>query len=323
MSETSRKAPCQTFDSREGEVGRVRSAGSRRSVRARVGNAREEPLFEPIAQSGDAGRVQRKRSKREFGSFAETDNAGNIFRAGAEAALMMAAEEKLAKTCAALDEERANSFRGVQLVAGEGKQVQLEGPYVDRKFADRLHGVGVEEQVGFGGDAPDFCEGLNGAELVVRVHDGDQHRVGPNGPAKFVQIDQAINRDGKIGDGDALFFESLAGVEDGFVFDGRGNNVLRRRGCGGDDTEDGLVVGLGASAGKDNLLRAGVEERRNLIARVFDGRPGALAEGVDRRGVAKIGGEEGKHSVEDGRIDGGRSVVIKVNVVQEAAKNPE
>jgi len=50
-----------TFDAREGEVGRVRSAGSRRSVRARIGNAREEPLFEPIAESGDAGRVYLKR----------------------------------------------------------------------------------------------------------------------------------------------------------------------------------------------------------------------------------------------------------------------
>ena len=50
-----------TFDAGEGEVGRVRSAGSRRSVRARIGNARKEPLFEPIAESGDAGRVSLKR----------------------------------------------------------------------------------------------------------------------------------------------------------------------------------------------------------------------------------------------------------------------
>jgi hypothetical protein len=66
-----------------------------------------------------------------------------------------------------------------------------------------------------------------------------------------------------------------------------------------------------------------VEERCNLVARVFDGRTGALAEGVDRGGIAKIGGVEGKHGVEDGRLDGGRSIVIKVDAVHGATKNPE
>ena len=76
-----------------------------------IGNAREESLFKLIAEGGDAAGVSFERQTCELGGPAEPDNAGNIFRAGAEAALMMAAEEKLAKTRAALDEQRSDSLR--------------------------------------------------------------------------------------------------------------------------------------------------------------------------------------------------------------------
>src|SRR5216684_3947103 len=42
-------------------------------------------------------------------------------------------------------------------------------------FSRRLHGVGVEVNVGLFGDAADFFEWLDGAELVVGVHDGDKN----------------------------------------------------------------------------------------------------------------------------------------------------
>ena len=177
----------------------------------------------------------------------------------------------------------------------------------------------MEVNVDFGGDAADLLEGLDGPEFVVRMHDRDEDRVVPNGLAKLVEIDQAITRDRNVRDGDALFFESLAGVKHGFVFDSRGNDVLRGS-RGGDDAEDRVVVGLGAAAGKDNFLRAGVEERGHLIARGFDRGPGALAEGVDRGGVAKIGGEIGKHGLEDGGLDRGGGVVIEIDAVHGAAR---
>ncbi len=44
---------------------------------------------------GDPGGIFLERDAREFGGFAEADDAGDIFRAGAEAALVVAAIEKL------------------------------------------------------------------------------------------------------------------------------------------------------------------------------------------------------------------------------------
>ena len=59
---------------------------------------------------------------REFGGFAEADDAGNVFCAGAEAALVVAAVEKLAQASAAADVESADSFGCVELVAGDGRE---------------------------------------------------------------------------------------------------------------------------------------------------------------------------------------------------------
>ena len=110
---------------------------------------------------------------REFGSFAEADDAGNVLRARAETALMMAAIKKLAKPRAATDVQRANAFRCVKFVTGNGEQVDSENVDVERNFSGRLHCVCVEVDIVLNGDAADFFERLNCAKFVVGMHHGD------------------------------------------------------------------------------------------------------------------------------------------------------
>ena len=132
----------------------------------------------------------------------------------------------MAHAGAAFDEERTDTLGGVELVAGEREQIELKRFHVDGNFSGGLHGVGVEIDVGFRGDAANLRERLDGAEFVVGVHDGDEHGFRANGLAQVVEINEAVAIHGEIGDGDTLFFESLAGIEDGFVFDGGGDDVL-------------------------------------------------------------------------------------------------
>src|ERR1700719_4737588 len=84
------------------------------------------------------------------------------------------------------------------------------------------------------------------------------------------------------------------------------------------NAENGMVVGFGAAAGEDDFLGAGVEECGDLFARGFDGSAGELAECVDGRCVAEVGGEIGEHGVEDGGVDGRGCVVIEVDAVHTA-----
>jgi hypothetical protein len=88
---------------------------------------------------------------------------------------------------------------------------------------------------------------------------------------------------------------------------------------GVEDAEDGVVVGFGAAAGEDDFLGAGANESGDLFAGGFDGGASALAGSVDRRGVGEVGGEIGKHGVEDLRVDGCRGVIIEIDAVHRAA----
>ena len=144
------------FESGKKDVGGVGCARNIGRVDVGIGDAGEDTLFESVAEADDARGVFFEREACEFGGFAEADDAGNIFCAGAEAALVMATVEKLAEARAALDEERANAFGRIELVAGNGKKIELKSFNVDEDFSGGLHSVGVEVDVGFGGDAADF-----------------------------------------------------------------------------------------------------------------------------------------------------------------------
>ncbi len=55
-----------------------------------------------------------------------------------------------------------------------------------------MHGVGVEIDIGLFRDAADFFERLNGAELVVGVHDGDEVSFRADGAPQFFEINQSL-----------------------------------------------------------------------------------------------------------------------------------
>ncbi len=123
-----------------------------------------------------------------------------------------------------------------------------------------------------------------------------------------------------------FFFLRLAGVKDGFVFDGRGDDVLAD--FAGEHSQDwlchnpkdGVIVGFGAAAGEDDFLGAGADEGGDLFASCFHRRAGTLAGSVDGGSVCKFRGEIGKHSVEDFRLDGGGGVEIEIDAVHIATQ---
>jgi len=275
-------------------------------------------VFEFVAQGADACRVFFERETREFGSLAKADDAGNIFCAGPESTLMMAAVEKLLQTRAAANVKCADAFGAVEFVRGNGKKIDAESFYVERNFSGGLYGVGVEINVTLRGEFSDLRERLHGAEFVVGVHDGDERGVRAKRFFDLIHGDDAAGIYREVGDSNAVFFESLAGVEDGFVFDVGGDDVFGGAESGANDSEDGVIVGFGAAAREDNFLRAGIEKCCDLIASGFDGSAGALADGVDGGGVAEFGGEIGKHRIEDGGFDRGGGVEIEVDAIHGA-----
>jgi hypothetical protein len=121
----------------------------------------------------------------KFGGFAEADDAGYVFGSGAALALVRAAVQHGGEADVLADEEDADAFGGVELVTGEGEEVDVLkrtfGAQVEWEFAGGLDCVGVEERAGGVGDGGELGDGLDDAGLVVGEHDADEFCVGAEG----------------------------------------------------------------------------------------------------------------------------------------------
>ena len=70
----------------------------------------------------------------------------------------------------------------------------------------------MKADVGLFGDAANFLERLDGTELVVGVHDGNEHRFRAKSAAQILKVNQTVLIHMKISDIHALLFQGLAGV---------------------------------------------------------------------------------------------------------------
>ena len=73
------------------------------------------------------------------------------------------------------------------------------------------------------------------------------------------------------------------------------------------------VVGFRRTGGEDDLVRLGVEESGDLLARAVDELRDLAAEGVHRARVAVEFVEEGEHDVTDFGGDPSRGVVVEID----------
>ena len=118
----------------------------------------------------------------------------------------------------------------MHLVAGDGKQIAADALDVDRNLSRRLHRVGVEVNIGLGGDFADLFDRLQHAGFIVGHHDGDEPGIRPQGPAHVLGIDlsPAVHRN--VCDFAARCFQMLARVQHRVMLDGRGDDMLPRLG---------------------------------------------------------------------------------------------
>ena len=65
--------------------------------------------------------------------------------------------------------------------SGERQHVDIVSFYVDAHISNSLHCIGVEQHLIFAADFADLPDGLNGADLVVRVHNGHKSGILPDG----------------------------------------------------------------------------------------------------------------------------------------------
>ena len=128
-------------------------------------------------------------------------------------------------------------------------------------MAECLNGVGMEPDFVFAAQRADLLDGLNGADFVVGVHDGDKPGVRANRRFDILYADNAVFVNGNICDLKALLFKGGAAVKHRMVLKRGGDDVLFAalcHGCG--SALDCPVVGFRAAGGEINLVRLCAED---------------------------------------------------------------
>jgi hypothetical protein len=253
----------------------------------------------------------------QFAGGAEGRDTGHVLGAGTAVALVMAAESGGREPGSLAHVERAHALGSVELVAAHAVKVDPERLHIDRDFAERLHAVHVQRNAGLAGDARNLGDGLHGAQLVVGVHDGDQHGIGRRArrtssgstvpPAPTGRRVTATPSRSSWAQG-----PSTAGCSMALVMTclGRAGGHAART-----TPKHRQVVGLGAAAGEDHFGRVGVDERRNLPAGGFQLLLGGLAEMVDAGSVTIHLTETRHQRLQNFGSDGSGGVVVEIEML--------
>ena len=187
----------------------------------------------------------------------------------------------------------------MQLVRRHGEQVDPELIDACRDLSGGLHGVGVEVgAASLARDRDQLADRLDGADLVVRVHDADQDRVGPERPAQVGGIDQPGAIDGEPRHFEAGLLERVRRTQHRIVLDRGRNHVPSLVGIPLRDPLEREVVALRSARCEDDFLGRHPVISGDLVARLVDCLARALTEPINTRGVAELVGEVRHHRLE-------------------------
>ena len=272
------------FDVAETNIGRSGNAGRIAAIDYAPVNFAEHGLLQTIAQLFQPRYFAIFEGRNSnLGCFAEADNRGNIFRAGAALALVAAAKKHGLDERALPHIQCANALRGMHLVTGDREQIATDFRHINRQLARGLHRVGVKVNIGLRGDAADLHYRLRHAGFIVGHHDADELGVGAEGALNVGGIDssRAIHR--HECHFHAVALKLMAGIEHGMVLDSRSDNVI----AGGSDAKNRQIICLSPAAGKNDFRRPAIQQCGHTFARAFYRGPGMLPLLMYGRGVAK------------------------------------
>src|SRR5487761_1960315 len=209
---------------------------------------------------------------------------------------------------------RAYAFGPVDLVRGDGHQVDLELLQIDFDLARRLHRVAMENDALGAADFTDRGDVLDHADFVVDHHYRHEDGVGADRRLEFFQIEQAVRLRAEIGRLEALALEVAHRVQHRLVLGLDRDDVLALALIEMRRTLDREVVAFRCPRSPDDFLGVGVEQRRHMRARLLHRCLGFPAIGMRAAGgIAELLGQIGNHLGGDARINRRRRRVVKVN----------
>ena len=178
------------------------------------------------------------------------------------------------------DIQEADALGTMEFVRADRQHVDVHLLYIQRDVTERLNRVGMEKHAVAMSDFTDCLQRLNGSNLVVRRHDGNQHSIRTNRRFNGFRRNHAVRIDRQNGHLKALAFERLGAVQDGVMLNRRDNQVTPLFLVGAHRTLERPVVALRAAAGEENLRARRADHVGDLLARLLHRRVAGVGEAV-------------------------------------------
>src|SRR4030042_202910 len=169
---------------------------------------------------------------------------------------------------------------------GKGEEIDIHCVHVYGDMTEGLNSVRVERDIVFLCDVPDFCYGLKGSNLVVRMHGTDENCVPGNSPADIIRIHKSFSVDRNDRDADPQRLHIFKGMEHGMVLDSCCDDMGSL--CSQRDPLDGSIVGLRDAACEYDLPGVRSDKIRHLFPCSFHSFPGFHSEAVCGGRVAEF-----------------------------------
>ena len=124
------------------------------------------------------------------------------------------------------DIQKADSLGTVEFMSACAEHVNMQLIHVDGNLSECLHRIRMEQDAVFLRDLSDLPDRLDGADLIIRKHNGNQDRILPNGSPKLFQIHQSGFVHIQICHLIALLFQVFTGMQNGMMLNFAGNDML-------------------------------------------------------------------------------------------------
>ena len=152
-------------------------------------------------------------------------------------------------------------------MAGNRKEIDSESVYIGVNFADGLCGIGVEEDAMLMGDAGAILDRLDGADLIVGMHDADKHRA-----AAYIAVRRSSGSTRPVRSTGRNVIRAPSRSRNRQRFDNRRvldpgrDDVIALVAEREENALERKVVGLAAAAGEDDLVAVAPKQGRHLAA---------------------------------------------------------
>ena len=111
---------------------------------------------------------------RHGDGFAQAHDGGEVLSAGTAPLFLRTAVHENIRQNALFDIQGADALGRMEFVTGKRQQIDPQSLHIDRNVTDRLHRIGVEPRAVGMGNGGKLRNGLHGADLVIRQHDGNK-----------------------------------------------------------------------------------------------------------------------------------------------------